>query len=144
MIRNRKERRSLRKNHQATINKYPVNLTPVTEDEYYAKSGKRFANNLISCFVSRSFFVQVYSEGIYRRISVNRNKLNNNAQWEQNITWEELQSIKNEIGYSEKDCVEVYPASIDEVNVSNMRHLWIMDSPLPFAWRHKKEESKNV
>ena len=55
--------------------------------------------------------------------------------WEESVNWEELQALKNEVGYRWHDAVEIYPAADDVVNVSNMRHLWIMAEPLSFAWR---------
>ena len=132
---NRKERRSLKKKHKSTLHQYSLTMVPIKEDEYFGKTGKRFPENVISCFVSRYFFVQVCSDKGFKRISVNRNELSNTGMWTQNITWEELQEIKNEIGYEKFDCVEVYPAQKDEVNVSNMRHLWVMEEPVTFAWR---------
>ena len=30
--------------------------------------------------------------------------------------------------------VEVFPADDQVVNVANMRHLWVLPEPLPFAW----------
>jgi hypothetical protein len=46
-----------------------------------------------------------------------------------------LQDIRNAVGFSERDAVEVFPAKNDTVNVANLRHLWIMPEPLAFAWR---------
>jgi hypothetical protein len=56
--------------------------------------------------------------------------------WADGITWEQLQQIKRQVGYGGFDAVEVYPDDDDVVNVSNMRHLWILEpGSLPFAWR---------
>ena len=134
---NRKQRRSLRKKHQLTLDKYSTNLISISKEDYLIKTGKQAAENIISMFISKFFFVQVYNDNGYTRISVNRNQITNNGKWEENITWEELQAIKNEIGYSGNDCLEVYPKAGDEVNVSNMRHLWVMVEPVSFAWRKK-------
>lgn len=70
----------------------------------------------------------------YVRLCINRTTLTCN-QWEANITWDELQNIKAQCGYSESEAVEVYPADHDVVNVANMRHLWILREKMPFTWR---------
>jgi hypothetical protein len=51
------------------------------------------------------------------------------------IAWEELQSIKDQLGFADRDAVEIYPAATDVVNNNNIRHLWLMAAPIPFAWR---------
>ncbi len=58
-----------------------------------------------------------------------------NGDWAANITWEELQAIKNRIGYADKTAVEIFPAEKDTVNVANMRHLWILPESLTFGWK---------
>jgi len=79
--------------------------------------------------------VQVYSEaGGIVRLSVCRTKLAGDR-WKDGIGWDDLQAIKNKVGYPDSDALEVYPASSDVVNVANMRHLWVMPAPVPFAWR---------
>lgn len=51
------------------------------------------------------------------------------------ISWEELQQIKDDVGFGDYYCVEIYPPNADCVNVSNMRHLWLVPTDLlPFAW----------
>lgn len=95
---------------------------------------------LIEVWRSRNFLVQVFKEGQdVTRLSICRTKVNTSAgRWEEGISWEELQQLKRECGYGGLDAVEVYPADRDVVNVANMRHLWIMAEPLPFAWRSKR------
>jgi len=53
------------------------------------------------------------------------------------IPWDDLQEIKRLMGYGDQDAVEVYPPTQDVVNRANMRHLWILPEPLPFAWRSR-------
>lgn len=85
---------------------------------------------------SRDFLVQEFAAPAPAcvRLSVNRTTLAGDR-WSDNITWDELQDIKEQCGYRMADAVEVYPQAGDVVNVANMRHLWIMREPLPFAWR---------
>ncbi|MGL0761287.1 DUF4222 domain-containing protein [Citrobacter freundii] len=59
----------------------------------------------------------------------------NSGRWKDGISWDALQEIKNAVGYADRDAVEIYPAQKDVVNVANMRHLWIVNEPLNFAWR---------
>ena len=82
------------------------------------------------------FLVQEFreEEGVIR-LTVNITGMGMNARWKDGITWDALQEIKNAVGYADWDAVEIYPAEHDVVNVANMRHLWILPEPLPFAWR---------
>jgi hypothetical protein len=95
-----------------------------------------FSPNIIKLWRHSKFLVQVHVEqdGILR-LSINKTTLNKNGDWNEGITWEELQDIRNAVGFSERDAVEVFPAKNDTVNVANLRHLWIMPEPLAFAWR---------
>lgn len=85
---------------------------------------------------SRDHLVQEFTAAIPAlvRLSVNRTTLQG-QRWADNITWDELQAIKAQCGYAHHSAVEVYPSRDDEVNVANMRHLWVLAEPLPFAWR---------
>lgn len=125
----RAERRALERENA----KQPIVLTPVQG----WRERSNIPENLIEVWRSRDFLVQVFAErdGIVRA-SVNRASVNSgNDRWLDGITWDELQLIKREIGRGQLDAVEVFPADRDVVNVSNMRHLFIMDEPLTFAWR---------
>lgn len=88
---------------------------------------------------SKHFLVQVYAEAEgMTRLSVSRTIPGHNG-WGDKITWDELQQVKTEACYGERDAVEVYPPDFDVVNVANMRHLWVYPegSIIPFAWRRK-------
>ena len=86
---------------------------------------------------SRDYLVQIYQErdGM-ERMSVCRTALDGDR-WEDGISWDTLQRLKRECGRGDRDAVEIYPADADVINVANMRHLWLMPEPLPFAWRRK-------
>lgn len=85
---------------------------------------------------SREFLVQEFEAQAPAvvRLSINRVELAGDR-WVDGISWEELQRIKSECGYGQADAVEIYPPKDDEVNVANMRHLWVLRDPLSFAWR---------
>jgi hypothetical protein len=38
------------------------------------------------------------------------------------------------VGFGAADALEVYPRDGDVVNVANIRHLWVLRDPLPWAW----------
>lgn len=68
------------------------------------------------------------------RLSIARTKLNG-GRWEDGISWDELQDIKNEIGFRDFCAVEIFPPEDDKVDVANMRHLWILEKSPEFVWR---------
>lgn len=92
--------------------------------------------NRVRMWRSRRFVVQEFEEadGIVR-LSVNRAALNRDGSWVENITWDELQQIKFQCGFGDREAVEIYPPSDQVVNVANMRHLFVLPERLPFSWR---------
>lgn len=87
--------------------------------------------------LSDEFLVQVYREAfpVLVRLSINRVQREGDR-WRGDISWDELQRLKEEAGYGDMDAVEIFPPTRDLVDVANMRHLWIMMERLPFAWRN--------
>lgn len=85
---------------------------------------------------SREFVVQEFAAPAPAlvRLSVSRTSMTPTG-WAQGISWDELQAIKAQCGYPDRDAVEVYPREADVVNVANLRHLWVLREPLAFAWR---------
>ena len=85
------------------------------------------------------FLVQVFphKDGA-ARMSVNRTMIGEDGRWRDGISWEELQSIKNQIGYSACWAVEIFPPSFEVVNVANMRHLWLLREAPAFAWEKRE------
>lgn len=91
-------------------------------------------------WASKTHMVQAYNDGTgaVLRLTVNRLERGADGQWLDGITWDELQRIKSECGFGHMEAVEFYPADADVVNVSNMRHLWILEpGTLSFGWRRK-------
>lgn len=91
-------------------------------------------DRLVKVFRSREYLVQVFQEGAFGRLSISRTMLVGDR-WRDGISWDDLQRLKREAGFGDYDAVEVFPRDHDIVNVANMRHLWIMPTLLPFAWR---------
>lgn len=129
---NRHERRAANQHLKKENKSYPDQPVPVPETEW-----PRREPGMVALWRSNRFLVQVYvKENGVVRLSICRTEINNRGQWQENITWEELQEIKNQCGYEHFDAVEVYPRQKDVVNVANMRHLWVFNEPLRFAWRN--------
>ncbi|GMG89621.1 hypothetical protein Cmtc_18980 [Cupriavidus sp. TKC] len=127
----REERRAMERENA----KHPKTLAPV---DGWQHSWNR-PDRLIEVWRSRDFLVQVFTEGDgIVRASVNRTTVDARSdRWHDGIAWDELQRIKREIGRGHLDAVEAFPADRDVVNVANMRHLFIFDTPLPYVWRKK-------
>jgi hypothetical protein len=126
---NRAMRRALEKENLL----WPENLRQIPQTDWPTSSHPTSPKR-IECWRSRAFLVQVFSEcGGIERLSVCRTSHNGNR-WEENITWDELQRLKAECGRGDRQAVEIFPADRDVVNVANMRHLWVLVEPLPFAW----------
>lgn len=88
---------------------------------------------------SRNYLVQLYSVEsveypLMLRLSVNRTKVKADGQWEDGLTWDELNAIKQEVGYSEWYGMEIYPPTWNIVNDRNIRHLWLNPEPLPIGF----------
>jgi hypothetical protein len=70
------------------------------------------------------------------RLSVTKNKLGfGDRTFADGIAWDELQWVKREVGYGDQMAVEIYPEDRLIVNDCNMRHLWILASPIDVGWR---------
>lgn len=90
-------------------------------------------------WISGYFLVQEFLEDDdVIRLSINITSIGKSGRWKDGITWDALQLIKAAVGYSERDAVEVFPRDFDVVDVANMRHLWILPEPIPFAWRNSR------
>lgn len=100
------------------------------------KGGAHPSKGFLEAYRNNKFLVQVFLENGITRISINRTMLEDDGiHWKQGITWDEIQNIKNEIGFADKCFVELYPAEKDVVDVANIRHIFIMDPAPVFMWR---------
>lgn len=90
----------------------------------------------IEVWQNSAFLVQVFDEGMgVVRITVNRTKMKAAGKWRDGISWDELMNIKRLVGFGGHFAVECYPEDANIVNVSNMRHLFVMPERLWFAWK---------
>jgi hypothetical protein len=109
-------------------------FTSIDQSEWPPSQTSR---QVLAVYRSRDFLVTVYG-GQSVRLSICRTWLDQNGRFQDGISWDEMQEIKNKCGYADRDAVEIYPKEQDIVNVANMRHLWIIEeNALPFIWRKK-------
>lgn len=85
---------------------------------------------------SREFLVHAFTEpGGMVRLSVNRTHVDPaTMRWLDGITWDELQALKSQAGYGDREAVEIYPPDDCVVNVGSLRHLWVLPERMPFSW----------
>lgn len=132
---NRQERRATKKMMVLENKKHSDRLEMVARCEWpYEQPG------MFGLFRSKKYLVQVFHEkSDIIRLSVCRTDINNQGQWLDNISWEDLQEIKNQCGFGQNEAVEIYPPEKDVVNVANMRHLWVLPASLGFSWKKNGE-----
>lgn len=112
---------------------WPVEGRDIPREQWPADG----ANKRMRVMRSRDFLVQAFQEpDQIVRLSINRTTLDvKTGRWDEAISWDELQAIKDNMGYGAWWGVEVFPAETDVVNVANMRHLWLSEQAPSFAWR---------
>ena len=88
-----------------------------------------FGESACAVWKSEEFVAAAFKNGSILRLSIARQDKKDG------LTWDELQRIKNECGFEDKDAIEFYPAQKDVINTANIRHLHIFDQPLPMIWR---------
>ena len=107
---------------------------PIPEDLRNASS-----REIVAVFRSRYFLVQVYKEeSDYMRLSINRTAVDvNRRRWLDGITWDDIQKIKSEVGFGDREAYEIYPKDEDVVDVANVRHIFVLPpgDGLSMTWR---------
>lgn len=117
--------KKMRAGIKANAMKYPDVMTELPKqlwpDEYRPR-------NVTRVFVSKHYIAQVYTEpGMVLRLSITRAEMMG-SRAKGDISWENLQKIKSACGFGKFFAVEVYPEDGREVNIANMRHLWLFPS----------------
>ncbi len=110
---------------------YPVALKLIPEKDWpplTKKAQKIFTSKISEVWRNRKFMVLVYPEkdGIERLTCFRTLMKDDGSRFVDGITWDELQALKNECGRGDRWAMEIYPAEAKIVNVSNMRHLWVL------------------
>lgn len=113
--------------------RYSDEFVPLPPEQWPEWNGASMVERVLR---NNRFLVQVIlAEKGVRRLSICRTMIGRDGRWLDGITWDELQGIKNAVGFGGYDAVEIYPKANDVVNVANMRHLWVVEAGVPFAWR---------
>ena len=111
--------------------KWPAKLQVVPRSQWHDDDDPKRR----SVFRSRNYLVQVFDEpDDVTRLSICRTNVNAAGGWHEDLTWDELQEIKRQAGMGDKYAIEVFPRDTDVANVANMRHLWVLPTPLPIGW----------
>ncbi len=134
----------LRQNH-AFVGKLSARLEsiPAAEiNEAGELQGVPEALRPVMIWRSRTYMVQLYQEGtaefpIMLRLSICRTKLRPDGRWEDGLTWDEMNAIKEELGYGGWYGVEVFPPTADIQNLNNYRHLWLLPTALPIGFKKR-------
>ncbi len=110
-------------------------FTP-TEMAEAVPHGPTGPSRLLRAWRSREFIVHLWLEPTgFHRLTIHRAHIDKDGQWEDGITWDQMQRLKAEAGFGDRWAVEVFPCEAELVHVSNLRHLFLMDVPPPYAWR---------
>lgn len=77
------------------------------------------------------------------RLTINSTLMDRSTgRWDDGITWDELMAIKAQCGFADRWAVEVYPPDAEVVDVANLRHLWLLPAPPPYAWTTAQQEAQ--
>jgi hypothetical protein len=91
----------------------------------------------LKVFKNPHFLVQLYKDGNFSRLSINRCQ-HINGKWLDKITWDDLQEIKNNLGFHQSWCMECFPPMDCLVNVVNIRHLFVLNEAPQFGFFSKE------
>lgn len=126
------EKRAFMQTHRKQLMQLPKRMVNATDQ---LPEDMRVA--VLGNWKSREFGCVIYPSShpvVACRLSINRMALDpETGSFLPGISWDDLYRIKNEVGYRDFDAVEVFPAEDKLVNVSNMRHLWVLAERLDFG-----------
>lgn len=135
---NRNARRAAASYAKQEAAKRPATLTEIPRDSW-PPHYRMDPEAPTKAYHSREFLAQLYDVGSREgrttmRLSVCRVTLKDDGRWEEGLSWEELMRVKRECGFGDWYAIEVYPEDREIVNVANMRHLWLLSTPLTIGW----------
>lgn len=140
---NRHERRAFASTSRKLAAQRPRTLTRIPVTHWPPDRVALPGVQRLDAWQSRDYLVQLYQEtcrspdgrrAVLWRLTVNRVTVDKTGRFDDAIGWDELQRVKRECGFGDRYAVEVYPRDCDMVNVSNMRHIWLIEQPLPVGW----------
>jgi len=135
---NREQRRAAVAYARSEAARRPPTLTEIPRDRW-PRDYRMSPEAPTKAYESRQFLAQLYDVGAREgrtclRLSVCRVTLKEDGRWEEGLSWDELMQAKRECGFGDWYAVEVYPEDSEIVNVANMRHLWLLTTPLSIGW----------
>jgi hypothetical protein len=127
---------------QAAAAKRPECLTPIPPERWPPS----FNDVLLQAWESRDFLVRLFEAPSFNgmrceRLAASRYPVvkvgtwDGGYLWEDPLSWSELMAIKAACGFGDFYGLEVYPRDADAVNLSNVRHIWLLAEPLSIGWR---------
>lgn len=121
-------------------NQFPEKLKRLT-DHPLLRDPDQIKHGLVEIWESRYFAVRVvkYSDKL-EKLGIHRVTPDIKAgTWEGNISWDEIQELKNQCGRGDKLAIEIYPPDDRLINEGNFRHIWVIDETLPYLWANIKK-----
>src|SRR5258708_3951983 len=103
--------------------KYPEALEMIPRKDWPPLSKLAEANKPFEVWRSRTFFIMIYMDRGFERLSMLRTEFSDNTgRFSDGVSWDDMQRLKAECGRGSRWAVEVYPPDAEIVNVQNMRH----------------------
>lgn len=109
----------------------PEHLKAVPQQHWMRHHMEGETSRPLGVWRSRHFLAIIMAAHAFRGIEVRRLTVTRHMQCE--ITWEDLQRCKREVGCGDLYAVEVYPRDRDLWNGKG-RHLWLLDKPIKIGW----------
>ena len=123
---NRKQRKLLEKAKKESIKSFSDKLTKISIDDPYLHYISK-KDEVKEIYRNKQFLVIIFACGNGLKITVSRNEYDYKTKRQKgNISWDELQQIKNDIGYSEHTFVEFFPKESELIDIDSVRHLWLV------------------
>lgn len=116
---------------------FPEAMVRVDPGPAAARTG--IENPPLAAWRSRTHIASLWKtehEGVVRLSVCTTEALEHGRRVADGISWDTLQRIKTECGFGGMDAVEIYPKDKDIIDEANMRHLWIVQKEIRFAWRN--------
>ena len=89
-----------------------------------------FLEPSIGVWENEEFSVAAFMDQGFIRLDIMR------RDFKDGITWDQLNWIKNQCGFTEFDACEFFPRQRDIVNTANIRHLYISSALFPVLKRN--------
>jgi hypothetical protein len=90
---------------------------------------------VVGAWRSRHHLVVEYIEPTgFHRLTMQCAQVDAQGKWLQGLTWDTMMELKEQSGHGDKWGVECFPPIANVVNVSNLRHIFLLTEKPPYAW----------